>query len=411
MLAEPCKQWPKGLCRRHTTCKYYHSPLDIPPLRTGRCSWLKNGAKRCESTASYNENDQPLCFSHTEAGRISQSQISGDKRALVVPERATKRVSGKCRMVNPHEVGYRVGGEKKQDIDRIQPGLLAVPSKPLIVDIGSAQGRFLIQLAQLMELDSSQQTAFNYVGFELRSTLVDAANEVVQGSDTLRGKVVFLQGDAKSNMADSLAPLLLQTHASAATTTPFTEEDNNTTSNNTSAAARIEWLTIQFPDPWTKKKHHKRRLVDAAFVQLCAEIMPHSDCKIYICSDRYDLACYMYDTFAAAVKQWRPMTGMELAAAGYGKGEPGATRVDIAASAGHVEVSGVAGCDEDYDEEEGAGEGNMLVKNDVYREMDADDTRFWLKSRPFIVGTERDSVAEMKNRPVHRAVFLRVVNM
>lgn len=36
------------------------------------------------------------------------------------------------------------------------------------------------------------------------------------------------------------------------------------------ADASIDELLIFFPDPWHKKRHHKRRLVDAAFAQLLA---------------------------------------------------------------------------------------------------------------------------------------------
>lgn len=37
---------------------------------------------------------------------------------------------------------------------------------------------------------------------------------------------------------------------------------------------KVAWILIQFPDPWTKVKHIKRRLVDASFVHACASIIP-----------------------------------------------------------------------------------------------------------------------------------------
>ena len=37
---------------------------------------------------------------------------------------------------------------------------------------------------------------------------------------------------------------------------------------------KVAWILIQFPDPWTKVKHLKRRLVDASFVHTCASIIP-----------------------------------------------------------------------------------------------------------------------------------------
>ena len=36
------------------------------------------------------------------------------------------------------------------------------------------------------------------------------------------------------------------------------------------AAASLAGIRVYFPDPWPKSRHHKRRLVDAAFVTLAA---------------------------------------------------------------------------------------------------------------------------------------------
>lgn len=205
---EHCLQWPKGQCRRYLTCKFYHAPIELPILRPGQCSFIKNGAKRCESNATYVENGSPYCFDHTVAGR--ENQNSTGKRALVMPDRVTKRVSGKSRMVNPFEVGYLVGGTKKENVAQASPSDFSDISRPIIVDIGSAQGRFLLQLAQHNHLSQNPSCQYNYIGFELRSSLVDAANEVAQYGD-LKGSVLFLQGDAKTNMQDALAPLLATT--------------------------------------------------------------------------------------------------------------------------------------------------------------------------------------------------------
>jgi len=412
MQAEPCLQWPKGLCRRHETCKFYHAPLNIPALRPGQCSWLKNGAKRCESNATYVENNQPFCFDHTEAVRLAQSS-SGEKRPLLAPDRVAKRVSAKSRMVNPYEVGYKVGGEKKSSFDKVDPSLFVDAAKPLVVDLGSAQGRFLIQLAQRQS--ESAPSPYNYVGFELRSALVNAANDTVSNS-SLKGSVLFLQGDAKSTMAEALAPVLQPVNTDAASS------DNSALCTSTqSFQAYIAWLTIQFPDPWTKKKHHKRRLVDPTFVTELASLMNHSDGKVYICSDRYDLASYMYDTFAAS-ESWVPLSSYEegrsiidrtgpeagvsvagASAVAVGDQIPAAENIN---SVNIVDTSAsVAPTLDGESDNEDAEE--LAFGADVYREKDLNDTRFWLPRRPFPVGTERDSVAEKKNRPVHRAIFVR----
>lgn len=406
MQAEPCLQWPKGLCRRHETCKFYHAPLNIPALRPGQCSWLKNGAKRCESNATYVENNQPFCFDHTEAVRLAQSS-SGEKRPLLAPDRVAKRVSAKSRMVNPYEVGYLVGGEKKTNFDKVDPSLFADSTKPLVVDLGSAQGRFLIQLAQRQS--ESAPSPYNYVGFELRSGLVNAANETVKNS-SLKGSVLFLQGDAKSTMAEALAPVLPATHKETSATSDAPSIPPNT------SRAHIAWLTIQFPDPWTKKKHHKRRLVDPTFVTDLAGLMNQREGKVYICSDRYDLASYMYDTFAASAL-WVPLSAYDEIESNVDAGadvqnttpapvgqEPNGRTTIALATAPHLPSTAAPTADEESDSEDAE---ELAFGADVYREKDLNDTRFWLPRRPFPVGTERDSVAEKKNRPVHRAIFVR----
>ena len=207
----------------------------------------------------------------------------------------------------------------------------------------------------------------------------------------------------------------------------------NTETN--SSKAYIEWLTIQFPDPWTKKKHHKRRLVDAQFVADCARLMPDKRSKVYICSDRYDLACFMYDTFAASAL-WRVVpeidvptfstnliesaTVQELSQANAISGSD-ALSVSLSSREEHSDKivllhKGVAMKDVDKDErakeviednEECGTEESSAFCREVYRKKDVDDMRHWLTKRPFPVGTERDGVAERQNRPVHRAVFIR----
>ena len=59
------------------------------------------------------------------------------------------------------------------------------------------------------------------------------------------------------------------------------------------------WVTIQFPDPWAKSRHLRRRLVDKDFVNLLFKLfcVPKSSedrktnrtFNLYISSDRHDL--------------------------------------------------------------------------------------------------------------------------
>jgi tRNA G46 methylase TrmB len=179
-------------------------------------------------------------------------------------------------------------------------------------------------------------------------------------------------------------------------------EDVPSSCEPVNSGTHIEWLTIQFPDPWTKKKHHKRRLVDAQFVQDSAELLTGPQCKVYICSDRYDLACYMYDCFAAS-ELWRVVQSVEDLHLGEGV----SAAVELADRLPHPTMSTAVADVSTAAEVESVDDTEETWCRGVYREKDADDVRAWLAKRPFPVGTERDSVAERQNRPVHRAVFKR----
>jgi len=86
----------------------------------------------------------------------------------------------------------------------------------------------------------------------------------------------------------------------------------------------LDEVFILFPDPWPKKKHHKRRLVSASFLeQLLPKMKSHG--RLYLATDWQDLAEYMLETcdgfpgllnLAGAGRfaprpLWRPMTKFE----------------------------------------------------------------------------------------------------
>jgi tRNA (guanine-N7-)-methyltransferase len=99
------------------------------------------------------------------------------------------------------------------------------PSLPLHLDIGSARGRFLLATAR-------REPGRNHLGLEIRRTLVEAAeaDRVAEGLTNLR----YLFANANVSLPDWLAAL---------------------------PVGRLALVTLQFPDPWFKKKHHKRRVL------------------------------------------------------------------------------------------------------------------------------------------------------
>ena len=45
--------------------------------------------------------------------------------------------------------------------------------------------------------------------------------------------------------------------------------------------ASLARINLYFPDPWPKKRHHKRRIVQPAFVELCASRLASRGCVAY----------------------------------------------------------------------------------------------------------------------------------
>jgi tRNA (guanine-N7-)-methyltransferase len=104
------------------------------------------------------------------------------------------------------------------------------PDRPLHLDIGSARGRFLLAMAGL-------QPQRNHLGLEIRRPLVEAAeaDRLTAGLPNLR----FLFGNANASLLDWLGAL---------------------------PPGRLELVTLQFPDPWFKQKHQKRRVLQPALL-------------------------------------------------------------------------------------------------------------------------------------------------
>jgi tRNA (guanine-N7-)-methyltransferase len=70
-------------------------------------------------------------------------------------------------------------------------------------------------------------------------------------------------------------------------------------------------IVIYFPDPWPKKRHHKRRLVQPAFARLCAErLVPGG--LLRLATDWADYARHMRETLDA-----EPLLANRAGAAGF----------------------------------------------------------------------------------------------
>ncbi len=135
---------------------------------------------------------------------------------------------------------------------------------PLHLDIGSARGRFLLKMAQIFP-------ETNFLGVEIREPLVIEANRIAKENDLTNLHYEF------NNATYSLDHFL-----------------------KTLPADILQMVTIQFPDPWYKKKHAKRRLVDENLVETVVGHLMISG-KIFIQTDVDFLAEEMFEIIKANI--------------------------------------------------------------------------------------------------------------
>ena len=138
--------------------------------------------------------------------------------------------------------------------------IFAHPQLLLLIDIGSARGRFLLKMAEIT-------TDFNFLGIEIREPLVVEGNRLKDEQNLINLHYEFCNAMmALDKLLEKLPPNILQQ------------------------------VTIQFPDPWFKKKHAKRRMVNAELVETVAKHLAISG-KIFVQTDIEFLADEMFKLF------------------------------------------------------------------------------------------------------------------
>ena len=157
--------------------------------------------------------------------------------------------------VNPLAPYYRQA-PKPVDVASV----FADPQRPLMIDLGCARGRFLLRMAEA-------EPAWNYLGVEIREPLVDEANRLANeaGHDNLH--YVFCNAML---WLDRLLEKIPE--------------------------GRLQLVTIQFPDPWFKKKHAKRRMVNRELIDAILDKLA-SNSRIFVQTDIQDLADEMFGLF------------------------------------------------------------------------------------------------------------------
>ena len=135
----------------------------------------------------------------------------------------------------------------------------------LHLDIGCAAGEFLFDLALV-------NTNWNYLGIEIRERLAKTAKIKVQEREVKN--LYFLFGNAYNILKDFHSKFIIQ---------------------------NLKSISFNFPDPWFKKRHYKRRVIQPEFINLLSSSMKKGS-LIFIKTDVKDLFNYMELTISENTK-------------------------------------------------------------------------------------------------------------
>jgi len=132
----------------------------------------------------------------------------------------------------------------------------------LHLDIGCASGDFLFDLALV-------NTSWNYLGIEIREKLVKNARLKVFEREIKN--LYFLFGNANNILNDVQSKLIIK---------------------------NLRSLSFNFPDPWFKKRHYKRRVIQPELIKILSNLLQKGS-LIFIKTDVKDLFDYMDCTISS----------------------------------------------------------------------------------------------------------------
>jgi len=150
------------------------------------------------------------------------------------------------------------------EIERI-PSLIEIFSDSklnLHLDIGCAAGEFLFDLALVNK-------SWNYLGIEIRERLVKTAKLKVREREIKN--LYFLFGNANNILNDVQSKFIIK---------------------------NLKSISFNFPDPWFKKKHYKRRVIQPEFINILSNSLQKGT-LIFIKTDVKDLFDYMDYTISS----------------------------------------------------------------------------------------------------------------
>ena len=131
----------------------------------------------------------------------------------------------------------------------------------LHLDIGCAAGEFLFDLALV-------NTSWNYLGIEIREKLVKNAKLKVLQREIKN--LHFVYGNASNILIDAQSKFIIK---------------------------NLKSISFNFPDPWFKKRHNKRRVIQPQLINILSNSMRKGS-LIFIKTDVKDLFDYMNYTIS-----------------------------------------------------------------------------------------------------------------
>ncbi|MEH2421375.1 MAG: tRNA (guanosine(46)-N7)-methyltransferase TrmB [Nostoc sp.] len=154
--------------------------------------------------------------------------------------------------------------------------IYAKPNQPLHLDIGCAKGQFLVNMAKI-------EPNWNYLGLEIREPLVGEANKL--RSELALTNLHYLFCNVNNSLHSLLSSL---------------------------PPGSLQRVTIQFPDPWFKTRHAKRRVVQPELVADLTNYLAVGG-VVFLQSDMEFVAVEMRDRFAENPAFQKVGTGKWLA--------------------------------------------------------------------------------------------------
>ena len=134
--------------------------------------------------------------------------------------------------------------------------------QPVEVEIGIGKGRFLLEAAE-------RRPQINHLGVEWANKYLRFAESRAQRREL--ENIRFVRIDAREMMASI-------------------------------PARSVQAFYVFYPDPWPKKRHHKRRIVQASFLALCADRLIAGG-SLHVATDWANYAEHI-DTLVKGLKQF-----------------------------------------------------------------------------------------------------------